>query len=78
MLFYLSLLDEPASGSAIADIERHFAAQPALFRERFLPVMMGLRVAAAGRRLPQGEATVEGARVFLGWSSQRHWLMPRP
>ncbi|WP_296268359.1 hypothetical protein [Pseudomonas sp. UBA6562] len=78
MLFYLSLLDEPASGSAIADIERHFAAQPALFRERFLPVMMGLRVAAAGRRLPQGEVTTEGARVFLGWSSQRHWLMPRP
>ena len=37
--------------------------------------MIGLRLAAAGHRLPQTEPTVEGARVFLGWFTTPHWLL---
>ncbi|MCU9948908.1 hypothetical protein [Pseudomonas sp. PDM13] len=75
MVFYLSMLDESGRYSAFADIENHFAAQPAAFRDRFLPAMNGLRLAAAGHRLPQSEPTDEGARVFLGWSTNPHWLL---
>ena len=74
MVFYLSMLDESGRHYAVEDIESHFATQPAAFRDRFLPVMIGLRLAAAGHRLPQTEPTVEGARVFLGWSTTPHWL----
>lgn len=75
MVFYLSMLDESGRYSTFASIENHFAVQPAAFRNRFLPAMIGLRLAAAGRRLPQSEPTAEGARVFLGWSTKLHWLL---
>ncbi|MEH6350262.1 hypothetical protein [Pseudomonas sp. 3JA] len=74
MVFYLSMLNESERGLAIEAIEAHFAQQPGAFREKFQPVMIGLRVAAAGRRLPQHEPTAEGARVFLGWTTESHWL----
>ncbi|SCW30010.1 MULTISPECIES: hypothetical protein [unclassified Pseudomonas] len=74
MIFYLSMLDESEKGLAIEGIEAHYARQPDAFREKFLPVMIGLRMAAAGRRLPQHEPTAEGARVFLGWTTDSHWL----
>ncbi|WP_434610552.1 hypothetical protein [Pseudomonas sp. R1-7] len=74
MIFYLSMLDESERGSAIEVIEAHFVSQPAAFQEKFLPVMVGLRLAAAGRRLPQQNRTIEGARVFLGWTTESHWL----
>lgn len=79
MVFYLSMLDEPAQRSSIDAIDAYFHTQPEAFRKRFLPVMLGLRLAAAGQRLPQHEPTPEGARVFLGWTTQRHWLLfPEP
>lgn len=74
MMFYLSLLDEPGRQSALEDIEVHFESQPIAFRDRFLPGMIGLRMAAAGQGLPQGGVTAEGARVLLGWSVEPHWL----
>jgi hypothetical protein len=74
MIFYLSMLDESERGSAIERIEAHFVSQPAAFQEKFRPVMIGLRLAAAGRRLPQQNRTIEGARVFLGWTTESHWL----
>jgi hypothetical protein len=74
MIFYLSMLDESETASAIEGIEAHFVSQPIAFQEKFRPVMIGLRLAAAGRRLPQQDRTVEGARVFLGWTTESHWL----
>ena len=75
MVFFLSMLDEPEQRSALNTIEAYFAAQPEVFRKRFLPAMLGLRLAAAGQRLPQHDVTPEGARVFLGWTMQPHWLL---
>lgn len=75
MVFYLSILDESESIGVFEAIETHFAAQPAVFRQRFLPVMIGLRMAAAGHRLPQVGQTPEGGRVFVGWTTGSHWLM---
>lgn len=75
MIFYLSLLDTSAQSSALAGIQAHFARQTESFRARFLPAMLGLRLAAAGQTLPQYEPASDGARVFLGWTTARHWLM---
>lgn len=76
MVFYLSMLDDAERRCAIDSIEEHFAAQPTAFRERFLPAIIGLRVAAAGLPLTPNRQKNEGARVFLGWTTERHWLLP--
>lgn len=75
MAFYLSMLNEPGQRSALAGVEAHFAAQPAAFRDRFLPAMLGLRLAAAGHQLALDEASPDGVRMFLGWSTKPHWLL---
>ncbi|MEA9585859.1 hypothetical protein VC279_05975 [Xanthomonas sp. WHRI 10064A] len=74
MLFFLSMLDDARRQVAIARIEAHFYEQPNTLRSRFEPVMWGLRLAAEGRRLPQHETGPNGARVFKGWTTERHWL----
>ena len=74
MIFYLSMLDESEMLSAIEGIEAYLRSQPAAFQDKFRPAMVGLRLAAAGRRLPQQDRTIEGARVFLGWTTESHWL----
>lgn len=76
MVFYLSLLDEHEMRDALDNIEAHFARQPATFQERLLPAMIGLRLAADGERLTLRHQQTSGARVFLGWTVERHWLMP--
>ncbi|MGN7440939.1 hypothetical protein [Pseudomonas lactis] len=76
MVFYLAMLDDHACKNAVNSLEAHFATQPMTFRERFLPLMNGLRKAVAGEVLPQQGPTVDGARVFLGWTVTRHWLLP--
>jgi hypothetical protein len=74
MIFYLSMLDESEMRPAIERIEAHFVSQSAAFQEKFRSVMVGLRLATEGRRLPQQYQTIEGARVFLGWTTESHWL----
>ncbi|WP_426134824.1 hypothetical protein [Pseudomonas sp. PWP3-1b2] len=76
MVFYLAMLDEHEREKALKSIEAFFATQPVAFREKFLPLMSGLRKAAAGEVLPQHVLTADGARVFLGWTTTRHWLLP--
>lgn len=57
-------------------IDGHFAELPSGFQMQFLPAMMGLReaVRAEGMGLRRQQAT--GGRVFVGWTVNRHWLMP--
>lgn len=76
MIFYLSMLDDARRHAAISRIQEHFGAQPHAFRLRFGPAMKGLSQAAAGQRLPQHAPGVDGARVFKGWTTAKHWLMP--
>lgn len=76
MVFYLTMLDDPARTDALASVEAYFATQPLAFRGRFLPLMSGLRKAFAGEVLPQQAPAEDGARVFLGWTTTQHWLLP--
>ena len=45
--------------------------------ERFRPAMQGLAVAAAGGSLTDAEQRrrADGARRFLGWTTEGHWLL---
>ncbi|WP_445178333.1 hypothetical protein [Pseudomonas sp. McL0111] len=76
MVFYLSMLEDAKMRCVIDSIEAHFAAQPKVFRERFLPAITGLRVAASGLPLTLSRQKSTGAQVFLGWTTERHWLLP--
>lgn len=75
MVFYLAMLDEAEMQFAIERIEAHFAIQPGGFRERFLPAIRGLRVAASGTPLTEARQASEGAQAFIGWTTERHWLL---
>ncbi|MCH4897327.1 MULTISPECIES: hypothetical protein [Pseudomonas] len=76
MMFYLSMLDQSRLESVLGNIEVHFAAQSGAFQGRFLPAMIGLRMAVSGCRLTSAHQEREGCKVFLGWTTERHWLMP--
>lgn len=75
MIFYLSMLDETRRKAAIENIETHFNGQTVEFKNRFFPAILGLRLAAEGKRLSQRVADERGARVFVGWTTGRHWLL---
>jgi hypothetical protein len=77
MNFFLSLLANAKLTESLRWTESHFAAQPESFRERFRPVVDGLLLTAGGTSLDSSAAAKSGARRFLGWSKERHWLLPR-
>lgn len=79
MIFFLSMLDTTQFKLALGQMQAHLAKQPAPFQARFRPAMLGLQLAARGERLNQHAAGGDGARVFLGWTTERHWLLsPNP
>jgi hypothetical protein len=78
MVFFLALLPGDAVREFLAWAEEHLGKQGEEFRGRFRPALAGLARAAQG--LPPGEQAGEGrrgrARVFLGWTTEKHWLLP--
>lgn len=74
MIFFLSFVDD-APGFARWARER-LAAGPAELRARFEPALRGLELCAAGRSSSEAAFRAAGARVFTGWSTERHWLSP--
>jgi hypothetical protein len=77
MIFFLSLLPRAGQTEFLGWAERHLAAQSEAFCSRFGPAFAGLRMAASGHGLDGSVAEQSGARRFLGWSKERHWLLPR-
>jgi hypothetical protein len=72
MLFFASQLDGDALAAFVTKAEAELASRTPLARERFEPVMEGLRVVARGERLTQ---STPNARRLLGWSVGRPFLM---
>lgn len=72
MVFFLSM-DANIVSEFLKWADDRLATQPAEFRLRFRPALIALARAAFGHDFG-GSASVEG-RTFLGWTSQRHWLM---
>jgi len=76
MMFYLSFVDD------VDDFVRwsrdRVAKAGAAFEQRFTPALRGLELAAAGVPSTAPAFAEHGGRVFTGWSTERHWLSPKP
>jgi hypothetical protein len=75
MIFFLSQLPEGNLSGFLLWAEDYLDTQPAEFNARFQPVFKGLALAAEGHSLESDMAIRSGARRFLGWANERHWLM---
>ncbi len=71
MIFHLSLCDPATQARVIAELDEETARHPDHVAARLAPALTGLRQVAAG-----GTADSGGGRRFLGWTTQRHWLLP--
>lgn len=69
MIFFLSLARPQEVAPFMRSAQVHLVEQPTAFRDRFAPVLEGLRAAVNGDRPDSA------GRVFLGWSKERHWLI---
>lgn len=74
MLFYVSLLPNREVQQFMDWADDYFRKQPDAFRTRFGPVFNGLSKAIGGVTFKDDDQT----RHFLGWSNERHWLLPPP
>ncbi|RSZ45983.1 MULTISPECIES: hypothetical protein [unclassified Variovorax] len=68
MVFFLSLCSASETDAFLVGAKAHLDAQGHEFRRVFAPALSGLAAAAQG--------TGRGVGPFLGWSQDRHWLMP--
>ncbi|WNI20510.1 hypothetical protein [Streptomyces sp. ITFR-16] len=73
MVFHLSLCTPAAQARAIARLDEETTRHPAHVAARLAPALTGLRRAASGGAPDTGEG-----RLFLGWSTNPHWLRPDP
>ncbi len=76
MVFFLSLLPKQEVDLFLASADELMQAQPDAFRIQFQPAVRGLTLAASNLPLNDPTANQMGATQFLGWSRERHWLMP--
>lgn len=74
MVFLLALLPSDSVQPFVAWASEHLSKQSDGFQLRFRPAFLGLTIAAEGRSLDES-ATQLGARRFLGWSKEKHWLL---
>jgi hypothetical protein len=75
MIFFLALLPGREVADFLSWAQGHLAGQPDAFRDRFQPALSGLIRAANGVSLDGDQAGRAGARRFLGWSKEKHWLL---
>lgn len=75
MVFYLALLTPREVREFLGWATEHLGAQPQPFRDRFRPALQGLLLAADGYSPRDPIAANFGARIFLGWSTDTHWLL---
>lgn len=73
MIFFLSLTSDGEQRQFLSWAEGHLNRQSDEFQERFRPAMIGLRLAVVGSSVEADSAI--GARPFLGWSKEPHWLL---
>lgn len=69
MIFFLTLAPAGTIDSFLSRAEGFLREQSAEFRDRFRPALQGLMASAAGR------AQADGGIRFLGWTTEKHWLL---
>lgn len=76
MVFFLALLPDSDQARFPRWAKWHLSEHGDDFRDRICPALRGLEIAAQGGTV-EGECGAEGdARVFLGWTTGGHWLVP--
>ncbi len=75
MVFYLALTSQQAVSEFLKQAREYLDAQAVEFSVRFRPALSGLVLAAEGQPINGDAAQQSGARLFLGWSKDRHWLL---
>jgi len=77
MVFFLALLPSEEVESFLAWAGDHLAKGRPEFRDRFRPALEGLVLVAGGGSLDgEGRRGWAGeGRRFLGWTTERHWLL---
>ena len=77
MLFYLAVAGADELPPFLAWADERLAQREEGLRDRFGPAVEGLRSIAAGREFDgDGFDRAGGGRRFLGWTLERHWLLP--
>lgn len=77
MIFYLSIADADEVPRFLGWTGDHLAKRREEFRDRFAPATNGLQAAVAMRPFDRdGFDRTTGGRRFLGWTLERHWLLP--
>jgi hypothetical protein len=75
-LFFLSFCDVDTQRAVLSQLAEQVTR--AGLAERFTPAVTGLaQVMEGGRFTPEGR-TADGGRRFLGWTTERHWCLPKP
>lgn len=81
MIFYLSLAEAAEVNAFLPFVEDYLAKQLAQVQTRLRPAVEGLRLVVRGGRFesaPRGEPVQQqagSAKRFLGWTTERHWLL---
>jgi hypothetical protein len=75
MIFFLALLPDAEVAEFLAWADGHLGDEPEPFRTRFQPALRGLALAREGVSLDSPAADAAGARRFLGWATDGHWLL---
>lgn len=73
MIFFASIMPSASRDDFIRWAGAQLAELPSPFRARFGPAYAGLCLAATG--ITPGPNTEPEARVFVGWSTDTHWLL---
>lgn len=73
MIFFLSLASEDERRQFLIWAEDHVNKPSDEFQQRFRPAMIGMKLGLDGALIEAHPAT--GARRFLGWSKEPHWLL---
>lgn len=77
MIFYLSLLPPSTASALVAQFQEHLQTQPSEFQACFEPALRGLQLAVDGQTLDDVTLQRTGARRFLGWANDTHWLLAK-
>jgi hypothetical protein len=76
MVFYLSLLSGDEQKTFVDWAQETLSKRTQAVQERLRPALRGLAFAVAGGTLDPAGMTVSGdGRRFLGWTTERHWLL---
>jgi len=77
MIFFLALLPDETVRTFLDWAYEHLGQQRPAFQVRFRPAIEGLALVAAGASFdaPEPRESASGPRRFLGWTTDRHWLL---